>query len=40
MYEVVGRLYKSGKINNKYLDVAIGLGWITQEQKQQIVNAQ
>lgn len=40
MYEVVKRLYKSGKIDNAYLDIAINLGWITGEEKEQIINTQ
>jgi hypothetical protein len=38
MYDVVSRLYKNGKIDNNYLDIAISLEWITEEQKQEIVS--
>lgn len=38
MYDVVNRLYKNEKINDSYLDIAINLGWINEEQKQQIVS--
>lgn len=33
MYESLKRLYVAGKINEAKLDVAIGKGWITAEQK-------
>lgn len=40
MYSVVERLYKSRKIDSAYLDIAIKLGWITGEEKEQIVSSQ
>lgn len=38
MYNTVERLYKSGKIDITGLDRAVRLGWITEEEKQTIIN--
>ena len=39
MYERVKRLYNEGKIDETGLDKAIDLGWITEEQKTEIINS-
>lgn len=38
MYNTVERLYKSGKIDLSGLERAIRLGWITEEEKETIIN--
>lgn len=36
-YERIKRLYREGKLTEAGLDKAVRLGWITAEQKQQIL---
>ena len=36
-YERVRKLYREGKLTEAGLDKAVRLGWITEEQKQQIL---
>ena len=38
MYERIKFLYEQGRVNEKGLDVAISKGWITEEEKQTIMN--
>ena len=40
MLETLERLYKTGKINETALDNAVGKGWITQEQKMELLMKQ
>jgi hypothetical protein len=37
MYETLKRLYQTGSIDQARLDKAVILGWITSEQKQEII---
>lgn len=37
MFERLKRLYKSGALNEAGLEKAVRLGWITEEQKQEIM---
>lgn len=39
MYETVKRIYLNGKIDETGLDRAVTLGWITEEQKQEIIDS-
>ena len=38
MFETLLRLYKEGKLTEEKLDNAVIKGWITEEQKQEILN--
>lgn len=38
MYKRLDFLYKQGKINEKSLDRAIALNWITEEEKKKIIS--
>ena len=37
MYERLKRLYQAGELNEKGLDRAVKFGWITDEQKKEII---
>ncbi len=39
MFERLNYLYKAGKLTDLQLDVAVSKGWISEDQKQQIVAA-
>ena len=38
MFERLKALYSQGKLTAAQLDVAVSKGWITEEQKQEIIN--
>jgi len=38
LFETLKRLYKEGKLTEEGLNNAISKGWITEEQKQEIVS--
>lgn len=40
MFEKIKSLYASGRITEVNLDVAITKGWITEEQKNEIMNSE
>jgi len=40
MFETLKRLFDTGKLNEQGLQNAISKGWITEEQYNQIVNAE
>lgn len=40
MFETLKRLYGEGRIDNAELERAVTLGWITEEQKGEIENAE
>lgn len=37
MFSTLKRLYESGQLNEQGLDNAVAKGWITEEQKQEII---
>jgi hypothetical protein len=39
MFERLLALYKAGKIDEVSLDIAVNKRWITEEEKQQIINS-
>lgn len=38
MYERLLYLFKDGRLTTKHLDVAVSKGWISEEQKTEIIN--
>lgn len=38
MFERLRILYKQGRLNKKALDRAVALGWITEDEEQEILN--
>jgi len=38
MYESLSRLWRKGKLTEQLLNVAVNLGWIIEEEKEQIEN--
>lgn len=39
MYDLLASMYRNGQIDKTYLDKAVTLGWITQEQEDEITGS-